>query len=135
MFGLRVTCNENDFDNGQRILNSFSSECSTYSYFRIMRSNLRWYQGTFYLTIIPFLGYFSSSQRKKWLRSGKSDIKAKRNMRWALVSSILVICFAIFCLKDCLSLALFVAGISLIVWAVFFCGQKFLMNFINGFFS
>ena len=135
LFWLRVTCNEKDFEGGQKILNSFSSECSTYSYFRIMNSNLRWYQGTFYVSIIPFLGLLSSHQRKKWLRSGKTDIKAKRNMRWALVSSILVICFAMFCLKDCFSLALIVAGISIIVWAVFFFGQKFLMNFYHGYFS
>lgn len=135
MFWLRVTCYEDYFENGQIILNSFSSKCDTYSYFKIMRSNLRWFQGTFYLTIIPFLGYYASSQRKKWLRSGKSDIKARRKINWALVFSFLIICFAMFCLKDCLSLALIVGGISLIVWTVFFLGQKFLMNFFNGFFS
>lgn len=135
LFYLRIACVEESYQKAQKILNSFSSNCNTYSYFQIMKSNLRWYQGTFYLSIIPFLALYSSSNRKKWLRSGKNDKKARWKSFWSIVISVLIIVFAIFCLKDCLQLALIVALCSAAVWIVFFMGQTFLKNFIRGFFS
>lgn len=135
MFWLQISCAEDSYDTAQSILNSFNSNCTIYSYFRIMRSNLRWYQGTFYLSIIPFLAVYSSSKRKKWIKSGRKDKKTRIKSIIGEVLVSIIIVFMFICLKDCLALAFIIGAISIVVWLVFFLGQQFLMNFIKGFFS
>jgi hypothetical protein len=135
LFYLYISCDKDSIVSAQSILDSFSSNCTTYNYLKILTSNLRWYQGSFYLSILPALGLYTSSKRKKWLRSGKHDIRAKKQSIASVVLSLIVLGGMFFCLKDCLSLAFIIGLISIAIWLVFFWGQKFLMNFINGFFG
>ena len=132
---IRISCEKDDFDNALAIQNSFNPNCTITSYYKILKSNLRWFQGTFYLTMIPLLGLYTSKQRKKWLSSGRTDIKAKRWSYCSILISVMLICIMIFCLKDCALLGAIIALISVGVWAVFFFGQRFCMNFFNGLFS
>lgn len=135
LFWVRVSCEQNLLETAKKTMDSFDPNCSTKSYYRIMRSNLHWYQGSFYLTIIPLLGYLSAKNRKKWIRSGKNDTKARRLSFVYAIVSVSLICFAMFCIKGCFPLAIIIGVVSILVWLVFFFGQRFMIYFINGFFS
>ena len=135
LFWLQISCTEESYDTAQTILKSFNSNCTIYSYYRILRSNLRWYHGTLYLSIIPFLAVYSSLKRKKWIKSGRKDIKSRVKSIIGVILVSIIIVFMFICLKDCLALASIIGVISIAVWLVFFLGQQFLMSFIKGFFS
>lgn len=134
LFWIRVACEQNRLEEAKSIIESFDANCNTKSYYRIMRSNLRWYQGSFYLTIIPFLGYLSSNNRRKWKKSGKLDRIALGLYVLYGTLSLLLICLAMFCVKGCQVLAITIGVCSVLVWMAFFFGRRFLINFIEGLF-
>lgn len=134
LFWIRIVCEESELDTARTILDSFDSECDLKSYFRIMRNNLRWYEGSLYITLVPCFAYLAANRRAKWKHSGKKDEKSVLLYLIFLLASLTLIGFAMFCLKDCIPLACIVGGLSILIAAAFFFKWDFIMNFFEGLF-
>lgn len=134
LFWVRVSCEERDLDAARVILDSFDAQCNLKSYFRIMKCNLRWYQGSLYLTLVPIFAFLAGNKRTKWRRSGKKDEKSVLFYLIFLLSSLALIGFGMFCLKDCIPLACIIGILSLLIAAAFFFKWEFIMNFFDGLF-
>lgn len=134
-FWVKVECDSTSLKEATEIVDSFNSECNTWSYFKIMRTNLTWYMGTIYLTFLPLFGSLAASSRKRWKRSAKKDRSALFLSVASIVATVALLGLMAFCLKDCPKLAIIIGLCSVGIWLCFFFGIKFVQNFFNGYFS
>lgn len=135
LFHVKVLCDSTALKDAVSVVESFNSECTTNSYFKIMLSNLTFYLGTSYVTLLPLFGASTKTSRRRWTRSAKKDRMALFQMIASIIASLLLLGLMVFCLKECIPLAVIIGIVSILIWLCFFFDVKFIKHFFSGFFS
>ena len=124
-----------DFSRYDAAFDSVDIDLTTYGCFLLAKSGTGSIGATVLLLLFPFLGFSSRKFRDRWRLSCRSDRSAAMLYIVCIMLTVILFAAEVLALMECPALLCWVVAVSLIFWAAFFSGCKFLRGMYEGLFG